>query len=68
MFSGPYYFAEQLGFRKIIDTTFLIATIIHSKPDPVELRIFFRALRRVQRDPSATRITARPNSPSASIR
>src|SRR5215471_18420589 len=22
LFSGPYYFAEQLGFRKIIDTTF----------------------------------------------
>src|SRR5215470_5537068 len=21
LFSGPYYFAEQLGFRKIIDTT-----------------------------------------------
>ncbi len=27
LFSGPYYFAEQLGFRKIIDTTFMIATI-----------------------------------------
>jgi hypothetical protein len=22
LFSGPYYFAEQLGFRKIIDTTY----------------------------------------------
>src|SRR5262249_56692210 len=22
LFSGPYYFVEQLGFRKIIDTTF----------------------------------------------
>src|SRR5262249_12630863 len=27
LFSGPYYFAEQLGFRKIIDTTFMIATM-----------------------------------------
>src|SRR6185437_4426797 len=24
LFSGPYYLAEQLGFRKIIDTTFMI--------------------------------------------
>ena len=24
LFSGPYYFAEQLGFRKVIDTTFMI--------------------------------------------
>ena len=28
LFRGPYYFAEQLGFRKIIDTTFMIATMI----------------------------------------
>jgi hypothetical protein len=25
LFSGPCYFAEQLGFRKIIDNTFMIA-------------------------------------------
>ena len=34
LFSGPYYFAEQLGFRKIIDTTFMIATMITGDPDP----------------------------------
>ena len=50
LFSGPYYFAEQLGFRKIIDTTFMIATMIHGDPDPEDLRKFFRALRRAQRD------------------
>jgi hypothetical protein len=50
LFSGPYYFAEQLGFRKIIDTTFMIATMITGSPDPVDLRKFFRALRRAQRD------------------
>jgi hypothetical protein len=50
LFSGPYYFAEQLGFRKIIDTTFMIATMIHGDPDPADLRRFFRALRRAQRD------------------
>jgi len=50
LFSGPYYFAEQLGFRKVIDTTFMIATMIHGTPDPEDLRKFFRALRRAQRD------------------
>jgi ABC-type nitrate/sulfonate/bicarbonate transport system substrate-binding protein len=50
VFSGPYYLAEQLGFRKIIDTSFMIATMIHGDPDPADLRKFFRALRRSQRD------------------
>ena len=50
LFSGPYYFAEQLGFRKVIDTTFMIATMIHGNPDPEDLRKFFRALRKAQRD------------------
>src|SRR3981189_3612498 len=50
LFSGPYYFAEQLGFRKIIDNTFMIATMITGTPDPEDLRKFFRALRRAQRD------------------
>jgi ABC-type nitrate/sulfonate/bicarbonate transport system substrate-binding protein len=50
LFSGPYYFAEQLGFRKIIDTTFMIATMITGNPDPQDLRKYFAALRRAQRD------------------
>jgi hypothetical protein len=50
LFSGPYYFAEQLGFRKIIDTTFMINTMINGDPDPQDIAKFFRALRRAQRD------------------
>jgi ABC-type nitrate/sulfonate/bicarbonate transport system substrate-binding protein len=50
LFSGPYYFAEQLGFRKIIDTTFMIAAMLNGNPDPEDIRKFFRALRRAQRD------------------
>jgi len=50
LFSGPYYFAEQLGFRKVIDTTFMIGTMIHGNPDAEDLRKFFRALRKAQRD------------------
>lgn len=50
LFSGPYYFAEQLGFRKVIDSTFMIAHMIHGDPDREDLRKFYRALKRAQRD------------------
>lgn len=50
LFSGPYYFMEQLGFRKIIDSTFMMASMITGDPDPEDVRKYFRALRRAQRD------------------
>ena len=50
LFSGPYYFMEQLGFRKIIDTTFMMASLITGDPDPEDVKKYFRALRRAQRD------------------
>jgi ABC-type nitrate/sulfonate/bicarbonate transport system substrate-binding protein len=50
LFNGPYYFAEQLGFRKVIDTTFMIASMINGAPDPDDIRRYFRALRLAQRD------------------
>ena len=50
LFNGPYYLAEQQGFRKIIDTTFMIAAMITGEPDLDDLRRFFSALRRAQRD------------------
>jgi ABC-type nitrate/sulfonate/bicarbonate transport system substrate-binding protein len=50
VFSGPYYFLEQLGFRKIIDTTFMMASMLTGDPDPEDVKKFFRALRRAQRD------------------
>lgn len=50
LFNGPYYLAEQLGFRKVMDATFMIATMITGVPDPEDLQRFFRALRRAQRD------------------
>jgi ABC-type nitrate/sulfonate/bicarbonate transport system substrate-binding protein len=50
LFSGPYYFMEQLGFRKIIDTTFMMASMITGDPDLEDVRKYFRALRRAQRD------------------
>ncbi len=50
LFSGPYYFLEQLGFRKLLDTTFMMASMITGDPDPGDIQKYFRALRRAQRD------------------
>ena len=50
VFSGAYYFLEQLGFRKIIDSTFMMASIITGDPNPDDIQKYFRALRRAQRD------------------
>ena len=50
VFNGPYYFLEQLGFRKVIDTTFMVASMLNGDPDPEDVKKYFRALRRAQRD------------------
>ncbi|HZV17630.1 MAG TPA: hypothetical protein VFF84_02945 [Sphingobium sp.] len=50
LFSGPYYFLEQLGFRKIIDTTFMMASMVTGEPDLADVRKYFAALRRAQHD------------------
>src|SRR5476649_2790924 len=50
LFNGPYYLAEQLGFRKVIDTTFMIAAMIKDSSDPEDIRRYFRALRSAQPD------------------
>jgi len=50
LFSGPYYFLEQLGFRKVIDTTFMMASMLNGDPDPEDVKKYFRALRLAQRD------------------
>src|SRR5437870_2601166 len=50
LFSGPYYFLEQLGFRKVIDSTFMMATMLTGDPDPEDVKRYFRALRSAQHD------------------
>lgn len=50
LFNGPYYFAEQLGYRKIIDTTFMVAAMINGAASMDDVGKFFTALRRAQRD------------------
>jgi len=48
LFSGPYYFVEQLGFRKIIDSTFMIAGSVGADADPGDVRKYYNALRKAQ--------------------
>ena len=50
VFSGPYYFLEQLGFRKILDSTFMMAATINGSPTPSDVKKYFAALRQAQRD------------------
>ena len=70
LFSGPYYFAEQLGFRKVIDNTFMIGAMLNGDPDPEDVRKYFArcAARNATSTcaPSSTPTTTRPSSPSAS--
>lgn len=49
LFSGPYYFVEQLGFRKIIDSTFMIAGSISEAANPKDVVKYYEALRLAQR-------------------
>src|ERR1044071_8512006 len=41
---------EQRGFRKVIDTSFMMATMITGDPDREDLKKYFAALRLAQRD------------------
>jgi ABC-type nitrate/sulfonate/bicarbonate transport system substrate-binding protein len=50
LFGAPFYVAEQLGFRKIIDTTFMIGHLIAPEADQSDVERFFKALRRSQRE------------------
>ena len=56
LFYGPYYFAEQLGFRKVIDSTFMIAAMINGDPDPDDIaQVFPRPAPRPARHRPAAR-------------
>ncbi|NKB52790.1 MAG: hypothetical protein GKR97_11285 [Rhizobiaceae bacterium] len=48
LFSGPYYFVEQLGFRKIVDSTFMIAGSVNHDADPGDVKKYYQALRQAQ--------------------
>ena len=50
LFSGPYYFMQQLGFRKIVDTTFMMAAMIGEDSHMEDVEKYFAALKRAQSD------------------
>ena len=50
LFSTQAYVAEQQGFRKVVDTTFMIGFLFSADADVEEVSAYFRALRRSQQD------------------
>ena len=50
LFGAPFYVAEQLGFKKILDTTFMIGHLVTEHADLQDVERYFRALRRAQHD------------------
>lgn len=50
LFSGPYYFMEQLGFRKVLDTSFMMAAMVAEGAELEDVEKYFGALRMAQKD------------------
>jgi hypothetical protein len=50
LFSGAYYFVEQLGFRKVVDTSFMMASMVAEDADMMDVKKYFGALRKAQAD------------------
>jgi NitT/TauT family transport system substrate-binding protein len=50
VWGAPAYVLEQLGFRKLVDTTFVMGYLISQRADPRDVERYFRALLRAQRE------------------
>lgn len=50
VFGAQYYILEQLGFRKLVDTTFMMGFMVTEEADTDDLERYFRALRHAQRE------------------
>ena len=50
VFGAQYYILEQLGYRKLVDSTFIMGFMVASDADTEDLERYFRALRRAQRE------------------
>ena len=50
LFGAPFYVAEQLGFCKVVDTTFMIGHLVTDEADLQDVERYFKALRRAQHD------------------
>jgi NitT/TauT family transport system substrate-binding protein len=70
VFEAQYYLLEQLGFRKLVDTTFIMGFLVGEDTEREDLVRYFRALHRAQRaiDLEAERyIAARPTYEDAVV-
>jgi len=50
VFGAQYYLLELAGFRKLVDTTFIMGFLVSDAVDRGELEAYFRAMRRAQRE------------------
>jgi hypothetical protein len=50
VFGAQYYLLEQQGFRKLVDTTFIMGFLVSEDADREDLERYFRALRHAQRE------------------
>jgi len=50
LFGAPFYVVEQLGFRKIVDTTFMIGHLVTNDAGLEDVQRYFKALRRAQQE------------------
>jgi ABC-type nitrate/sulfonate/bicarbonate transport system substrate-binding protein len=50
LFGASLYIVEQQAFRKILDTTFMIGFLLHKDADVEDVKRYFNALQRAQRD------------------
>jgi NitT/TauT family transport system substrate-binding protein len=50
VFGAQYYILEQQGFRKLVDTTFIMGFLVREDTSQDDLERYFRALRRAQRE------------------
>jgi NitT/TauT family transport system substrate-binding protein len=50
VFGAQFYIAEQLGFRKLVDTTFMMGFLLSPSADLQDTDRYFRALRRAQQE------------------
>ncbi len=50
VFGAQFYIMEQLGFRKIVDITFMMSFLLSAHGDQQDIERYFRALRRAQQE------------------
>jgi NitT/TauT family transport system substrate-binding protein len=48
LFGPQYYIAEQLGYRKLVDSTFMVGFLVAAEADTEQTKQYFEALRSAQ--------------------